>query len=193
MARKSFGFVFGNGSNSGEDKPASEFVVSNWYTVRCVKYERFDYPRIETITDGPNVGQEYTIDPCHEYTMQIVKGGIEKKIIRVPLGKLSSFAGGINRRSGGDLGIKIRPYSTYDLNDKALLNLEDRESEEAKQAMANAEALSDYLNQCPVKLLYDTKEWVDKDTNEMVRSRPKLLYWVPSDFQKRGPSASKTF
>lgn len=84
-----------------------------------------------------------------------------------------SFKLAINTRLGGELQRKIGP--AHEVTELPM------------------EAVIKWIAKFPIKMRYDFSEWVDEQGNYQRSKKPKLLLWIPEDFQKdeHGPNYIK--
>lgn len=109
-------------------------------------------------------GDEYVEDEHYEIVVEDIETG-DRTIVKVPATEkaVSSFKRGLNKRTGGDIASKFG---------------EDWQR-------ASLKSFCQYWHRFPIEILFDFSEWVDKDSNELKRSKyPKVQVWIPQDFQK---------
>ena len=135
------------------------------HTVRAIRLGQF-----ETSYQRNRFGDEYEIPAHWEILWEDIKTH-ETSTMIVSLDRKAedSFKRAINLRSGKDLGVKLA---------NAGIQLTSISFKTAVQ----------YCHKNPIKMVFDFSEWVDKDTNELKRSkRPKLQLWSKEDFEDNRP------
>jgi len=119
-------------------------------------------------------GSSYTVKAQWIIEMEDTRTGDKDNIYVDRTAKAErSFKLAINTRLGGELQRKIGP--AHEVTELPM------------------EAVIKWIAKFPIKMRYDFSEWVDEQGNYQRSKKPKLLLWIPEDFQKdeHGPNYIK--